>query len=290
MAGKHRGNDKALEGITRKHREEDKGSMVGNLRQRQDDDRWKHDLYDDNEEPQASKPKVGDKDLRLKLQKKSSQQFVQGGKSSGVRDLREKLLGNMHSQPVNTDPPKPKATSEVARTAKKSTAPVEATTASEKKSTNSAASKKKSQSKASPPINIPCGKDLRSPARVPVRATLAAACFCCSSGHCLLRLEQAPLPPTPPSTVTAAASTRCRSCFSRYDLCLLNMHHGWQYWLKPVALELETFLLIRGKGTVVNAMLSEDRRLAQAHFAYTIPGLSHHLLYTCLAHKEAHLS
>ncbi|KAI7984683.1 SEC23-interacting protein [Camellia lanceoleosa] len=48
-------------------------------RQRQDDDKWEHDLYKDDE-PQVS----------------------------SVRDLREKLSGTMYSQPVNTDPPKPK--------------------------------------------------------------------------------------------------------------------------------------------------------------------------------------
>ncbi|XP_044493932.1 ankyrin repeat and SAM domain-containing protein 6-like [Mangifera indica] len=77
-------------------------------RQRQDD-KWEHDLYD-NDERQASNRIVGVRDLRLKLQKKSVQQVSQSGKStlSGVRDLREKLSGTMNSQPLNSDPPKPK--------------------------------------------------------------------------------------------------------------------------------------------------------------------------------------
>uniref|UniRef100_A0A1D1XJZ2 SEC23-interacting protein n=1 Tax=Anthurium amnicola TaxID=1678845 RepID=A0A1D1XJZ2_9ARAE len=123
-------------------------TTAGVKRQRQDDDKWKHDLYEDNEEPQASKARVGDKDLRLKLQKKSSQQFHQGGKSSGVRDLREKLSGTMHLQPVNTDPPKAKATTEVARTTKKSVASVEPPAPETKKAANSVPSKKKPQPKS----------------------------------------------------------------------------------------------------------------------------------------------
>lgn len=68
--------------------------------------------------------------------------------------MREKLSGTMHLQPVNADPPKAKATSEVARTPKKSAASVEATTAPEnKKSTNSAPSKKKSQAKVTLLVN-----------------------------------------------------------------------------------------------------------------------------------------
>ncbi|XP_028052709.1 uncharacterized protein LOC114257141 isoform X4 [Camellia sinensis] len=77
--------------------------------QRQDDDKWEHDLYKDDE-PQVSNRIIGGKDLRLKLQKKSVQQesLSGNGSVSGVRDLREKLSGTMYSQPVNTDPPKPK--------------------------------------------------------------------------------------------------------------------------------------------------------------------------------------
>ncbi|KAH9784812.1 SAM domain-containing protein [Citrus sinensis] len=89
-------------------------------RQRQDD-KWEHDLYTDDE-PNASNRIVGVRDLRLKLQKKSLQQVSQSGKGhlSGVRDLREKLSGTMNSQPVNSDPPKPKL--EAAKLARKSVA------------------------------------------------------------------------------------------------------------------------------------------------------------------------
>ncbi|XP_038899407.1 ankyrin repeat and SAM domain-containing protein 6 isoform X1 [Benincasa hispida] len=74
-------------------------------RQRQDD-KWEHDLYEDDE-PQTSNRRVGARDLRLKLQKKSQQQS--GNASfSGVRDLREKLSGTIKPQAANNDPPKPK--------------------------------------------------------------------------------------------------------------------------------------------------------------------------------------
>ncbi|XP_044501716.1 uncharacterized protein LOC123222814 isoform X2 [Mangifera indica] len=79
-------------------------------RQRQDD-KWEHDLYDDDERQVSMACEdrmVGVRDLRLKLQKKSIQQVSQSGKStSGVQDLREKLSGTMNSQLVNSDPPKP---------------------------------------------------------------------------------------------------------------------------------------------------------------------------------------
>jgi hypothetical protein len=56
------------------------------------------------------------RDLRLKLQRRSSQPSFAGTKSSGVRELREKLSGMMHPQPRNVDPPKPKPGSEVVKT------------------------------------------------------------------------------------------------------------------------------------------------------------------------------
>ncbi|XP_052171429.1 uncharacterized protein LOC127787425 [Diospyros lotus] len=82
--------------------------QVTGKRQRQDD-KWEHDLYRDDE-PHVSDRRIGVKDLRLKLQKKSAQQVFQGRNESvsGVRDLREKLSGMMYLQPENTDPPKPK--------------------------------------------------------------------------------------------------------------------------------------------------------------------------------------
>ncbi|XP_020219949.1 ankyrin repeat and SAM domain-containing protein 6 [Cajanus cajan] len=77
-------------------------------RQRQDD-KWKHDLYEDDE-PRISNRKVTAHDLRLKLQKKGLHPGGQTGRSSvpGQRDLREKLSGTMTPQPKNYDPPKPK--------------------------------------------------------------------------------------------------------------------------------------------------------------------------------------
>ena len=54
--------------------------------------------------------RIGTKDLRLKLQKKSVQQTSQSGNGSvsGVRDLREKLSGETYLRPVDIDPmPKP---------------------------------------------------------------------------------------------------------------------------------------------------------------------------------------
>ncbi|ESW12642.1 hypothetical protein PHAVU_008G130000 [Phaseolus vulgaris] len=81
---------------------------VTGKRQRQDD-KWKHDLYDDNE-PQLYNRKVTAQDLRLKLQKKGLHPGGQTGKSSvpRERDLRERLSGTMTPQPKNYDPPKPK--------------------------------------------------------------------------------------------------------------------------------------------------------------------------------------
>ncbi|VAH31685.1 unnamed protein product [Triticum turgidum subsp. durum] len=81
-------------------------------RQRQTDDKWKHDLYRDDESASRS---VDPRDLRFKLQKKSSQQGFAGQKGSGVRDLREMLSGTMHAQPSNVDPQKRKPVSEVVK-------------------------------------------------------------------------------------------------------------------------------------------------------------------------------
>ncbi|KAL9235648.1 hypothetical protein vseg_010391 [Gypsophila vaccaria] len=73
---------------------------VAGKRQRQDD-KWEHDLFDEDR-PQISR-RLGGGDLRLKLQRKSNQQDVRGG---GVRDLRDLLSGSMHSQQVKKDAPK----------------------------------------------------------------------------------------------------------------------------------------------------------------------------------------
>ena len=77
-------------------------------RQRQGDEKWKHDMYDDEEEgelPRVSNGQAGAQDLRTKLQQKSSYRSSQSGvdSRSGVRDLREKLSGTTQSQPTNTD-------------------------------------------------------------------------------------------------------------------------------------------------------------------------------------------
>ncbi|GKU86032.1 hypothetical protein SLEP1_g618 [Rubroshorea leprosula] len=115
--------------------------QVSGRRQRQDD-KWEHDLYDDDE-PQVSRRNVDPRDLRLKLQRKSFKQVSQSGKR-GVRDLREMLSGTMNSQPVNVDPPKPKL--EAAKPARKSVV-VEASE-QEPKRTATAAVRKSAQEKA----------------------------------------------------------------------------------------------------------------------------------------------
>ncbi|KAG4924799.1 hypothetical protein JHK87_050339 [Glycine soja] len=85
------------------------GEIVGKYLARREDDKWKHDLYEDDE-PQLSNRKVTAQDLRLKLQRKGLHPGGQTGKSSvhGERDLRERLSGTMTQQPKNYDPPKPK--------------------------------------------------------------------------------------------------------------------------------------------------------------------------------------
>lgn len=121
---------------------------IGSKRQRQNDDKWKHDLYDNNKDSQVSSPNVGGRDLRLNLEKKGRTRLYQSVKGSSTRDapdLREKLSGSMHVQPVNDDTPQLKEVV-VARPAKKS-APVEVPTPETKKPINTA-SRKKSQQKA----------------------------------------------------------------------------------------------------------------------------------------------
>ncbi|KAF8402111.1 hypothetical protein HHK36_013063 [Tetracentron sinense] len=128
--------------------------QISGKRQRQDADKWEHDLYKDDEEPQVSKRKVGVKDLRLKLQKKGSQQVYQSGKGSlaGVRDLREQLSGTMRSQPADTDLPKPKPVLVAAKPARRSVA-VEAPLQDTKNVANSAPLRKKTQQKADMSVN-----------------------------------------------------------------------------------------------------------------------------------------
>lgn len=88
--------------------------------------------------------KIGRGDLRLKLQRRSSQQDAQGG---GVRDLREKLSGSMHLQPVTKDHPKPKPETDAAKPARRSVivAARPATLAEPKKVSNSTTRKKAPQ-------------------------------------------------------------------------------------------------------------------------------------------------
>ncbi|XP_055813000.1 uncharacterized protein LOC129882645 [Solanum dulcamara] len=84
--------------------------QIAGKRHREEDDKWEHDLYERHEVPGSSQ-RIGAKDLRLKLQKKSIQQATQsvrGSVSGGMRDLREKLSATVYSQTVENDPPKAK--------------------------------------------------------------------------------------------------------------------------------------------------------------------------------------
>ncbi|KAH0923645.1 hypothetical protein HID58_023663 [Brassica napus] len=80
------------------------GRQVTRKRGREDDDKWEHDLFDDDTKPRVSKRKVDPRDLRLKLQKKHhGLQSRLGGARLGERDLREKLSGTKNPQPRSTD-------------------------------------------------------------------------------------------------------------------------------------------------------------------------------------------
>jgi len=116
---------------------------MASKRQRQIDDKWKHDLYREDDEPASNS--IGPRDLRLKLQRRSSQQGFTSSKISGVRDLREKLSGTMHPQPSNADPPKPKPVSEVVKISRREAADEMPARQSKK------ASKQPSVKKTSPP-------------------------------------------------------------------------------------------------------------------------------------------
>ncbi|KAL8529172.1 hypothetical protein ACS0TY_006574 [Phlomoides rotata] len=78
-------------------------NSIISCRQREDDDKWEHDLFDDNK-PEVASRRVGPRDLRLKLQRKSIDQ-ERGFISGGVMDLREKLSGALYSRPVESKPP-----------------------------------------------------------------------------------------------------------------------------------------------------------------------------------------
>ncbi|XP_058206741.1 uncharacterized protein LOC131320159 [Rhododendron vialii] len=119
--------------------------QVTGKRQRQDDDKWEHDLYKDGQ-PQVSNRSIGVKDLRFKLQKKSVQQENQSGNGSvsATRDLREKLSGEIYLNPVKTDNPTPKPVLGGSKPVKK-TVIVEAPEPETKKVASSIARKKTQQ-------------------------------------------------------------------------------------------------------------------------------------------------
>ncbi|XP_031123651.1 ankyrin repeat and SAM domain-containing protein 6 [Ipomoea triloba] len=124
--------------------------QITGKRLREDDDKWEHDLYE-ADEPQISSRKLGVKDLRLKLQKRSTQETSQSlnrSVSRGTRDLREKLSGTIYSEAGEVDPSKPKRNPapDISKPVRKSViaeAPV-----LETKKVASTISKKKSQQKA----------------------------------------------------------------------------------------------------------------------------------------------
>lgn len=119
--------------------------QVTGKRQRQDDDKWEHDLYKDGQ-PQVSNRSIGVKDLRFKLQKKSVQQENPSGNGSvsATRDLREKLSGEIYLNPVKTNNPNPKPVLGGSKPVKK-TVIVEAPEPETKKVASSIARKKTQQ-------------------------------------------------------------------------------------------------------------------------------------------------
>ncbi|KAK1426930.1 hypothetical protein QVD17_15610 [Tagetes erecta] len=112
--------------------------QVTGKRQRQGDDKWEHDLFE-QADPQASNRRVGAQDLRLKLQKKNNHQAT-----GGVRDLREKLSGITYSKPAVAAPAKPKAVPESSKPARKSIV-AEAPVAETKKVASTVSKKKKAE-------------------------------------------------------------------------------------------------------------------------------------------------
>ena len=119
-------------------------------RQRQADDKWKHDLY--REDDESASKSIDPRDLRFKLQRKSSQQGFAGQKGSGIRDLREMLSGTMHPQPSNADPQKAKPVSEVVKVTRHENAD-ERPVRQSKKVSKPISSKKTSQPKADSPLD-----------------------------------------------------------------------------------------------------------------------------------------
>ncbi|KAK6145104.1 hypothetical protein DH2020_021924 [Rehmannia glutinosa] len=82
---------------------------ISGKRRREDDDKWEHDLLRKmglkSQVCSTSNRRVGVKDLRLKLQRKSNTQSVRGSVSGGAKDLREKLSGTLYSRPIESQPP-----------------------------------------------------------------------------------------------------------------------------------------------------------------------------------------
>ncbi|ESQ32433.1 hypothetical protein EUTSA_v10004989mg [Eutrema salsugineum] len=116
-----------------------RGRQVTRKRERQDDDKWQHDLFDDDM-PRISNRRVDPKDLRLKLQKKHHGLQSRLGAKLSVPDLRDKLSGTMNSQPRISNPPKSRT--EAARPGIKK---VSGETKSETRTASNKATKKKSQ-------------------------------------------------------------------------------------------------------------------------------------------------
>ncbi|KAK9069033.1 hypothetical protein SSX86_013149 [Deinandra increscens subsp. villosa] len=116
----------------------DRRRQVAGKRQRQGDDKWEHDLFE-QADPQVSNRRVGANDLRFKLQKKNNQQAT-----VGVRDLREKLSGITYSQSVVNAPAKPKAVPESSKPARRSIA-AQAPVAETKKVARTVSKKKKAE-------------------------------------------------------------------------------------------------------------------------------------------------
>lgn len=104
--------------------------QITGKRLREDDDKWEHDLYEHGA-AQISSHKLGARDLRLKLQKRS------------VRDLREKLSG----AEADKSKLKPNSAFEVSKQPLRKSVVSDAPTLETKKGA-STTSKKKSQQKA----------------------------------------------------------------------------------------------------------------------------------------------
>jgi hypothetical protein len=129
-------NGDSVNGVSRRR-------QIAGKRQRQDEDKWEHDLYGQDAR-QFSNRNVGASDLRLKLQKKSATQSGNGSLKGGVRDLREKLSGTTYTNPANIAPAKPKM-AEPSKLARRN--PVNENSAPETKRVASSVSKKKTQHK-----------------------------------------------------------------------------------------------------------------------------------------------